>query len=178
MEHATQGQLAQLFGRSQSWVSRRQGDSTDPMPKDLAGAEAWGKRRGLIGQALPPASPEQLPATAAADVQLKTLRGEKLRLETQRMAGALIPAEEVEAREIQRAATFRRMACDFPRKTRAIMERHGVDAELAGRVYQDLEQLVVELLNEADPGAALKGLPIEEARAVLLAQVEETLKCL
>lgn len=177
MERATQKQLTELFGKSQSWISRRQTDDHDPMPRDLAGAEAWGKRRQLIGQAAP-APAAELPATAAADVRLKNAREEKLRLETGQLSGQLISLADVEAREIQQASELRRMVCEFARRARVVVERHVLDAEVSAAIYADLEPLAAELLNTADPQQVLKDLSIDQARAVLNANTEELLKWL
>lgn len=177
MERATQKQLTELFGKSQSWISRRQTDDHDPMPRDLAGAEAWGKRRQLIGQASS-APAGELPATAAADVRLKNAREQKLLLETGQLSGQLVSLADVEAREQTQAAEFRRVACEMPRRARVIIERHVQDAAVSAAIYADLEPLAAELLNAADPLQALRGLSIDDARVVLLARVEELLKCL
>lgn len=176
-QYATQEQLGELFKRSQSWISRRQHDAGDPMPRDLAGAADWGRRRGFIAvQTSAPAGPAPMPANVVAEVALKDMRREKLSLEVREKRGDLVSREEVEAREIQACAEFRQAAEDYPRKARAIIERFVPDAAVVEKIFAELQPLAAELLNKADPVQVLAAISKDEARAALIARVDEILQ--
>ena len=186
----SQAELGKVFGHSQNWVSKQQRRHDDPMPKDLAGARAWGIRNKLLAD---PAAPDQADAPLlqaqtsavpsglserdAADITLKQRRADLLEIERQAKTGELVPRDEMIRRETVMAAEFRRMACDFALRARAVLDRHLHDAEVKERIMADFQPIAAEVFNHADPHQVLKGRPLEELRAILLDHVEGVLAC-
>lgn len=183
MNITKQADLAKLFGRSTSWVCKHQTRAVDPMPRDLEGAMAWGKRTAL----LPSAEPAVAAATTAPaavpvnnlelqDMALKKARTKKLELEFDLQAEQLLSRDEVEAREVQNAAEFRMIAREYPLRARATIERFVTDAAVVESIMDALKPLAAELLNKADPAQVLKGKSKEEIQAILMQQIEKRLQ--
>ncbi len=187
-DNARQCDLARLFNRSQGWVSGAQTRTIDPMPKDLAGATAWGRRLGLFGA---PASAAPLFEAAAKsptvppppsgsleleELRLKGLRADEIEARLDLLSGKLLRREEVEQREIIIAAEFRRAASEYPLRARSAIERHVPDSSVVERIVADLQPLAAELLNRADARQVLKGKSRDEIRAELLAWVEKVME--
>jgi hypothetical protein len=185
---ATQTELAKLFGRSQTWVSRRQSLAVDPMPRDLAGAEDWGKRHGLLAGGVAPSSAElptaaspALPAPSAmtvAEVSLKDVRRRQIELDIAIKAGDVVPRETVEAQQVSLAVEFRKTAADMSLRIRPVLERHIADAGIVASIVKDIEALVTELMNKADSHQVLRGKTVDEVRTILTARIEEVIACL
>jgi hypothetical protein len=177
-EHATQKQLGDLFRRSQSWISKRQAQTTDPMPPDLAGAMEWGKRNGLlVEEGIAPSTPAPA-GLDVADLELKQARRAKIQFELDRDAGRYVAIEDVETRALQTAAEFRLVACQYPARARSIIERHVPEASTVDAIMQDLQPLAADLLNGADPKGLVTVKSKDEVREILLKRVEEIIACL
>lgn len=65
------------------------------------------------------------------------------------------------------AAEFRHVACEYPLRARAVLERHIVDSALVENIFRDLQPLAAQLLNKADARQVLRGKSRDEIRAVL-----------
>lgn len=174
-----QATIAQMFGRSQSWVSKQQTAASDPMPRDLAGATDWGRRHGC----LPLDSEPLLAAPAAAtggvaheDAMLKSARRQMIELELAKRSGRLVSIEEVEERELAMAVEFRHAAIEFPSRVRAILDRLVDDPARVVRIYDEMKPLAAELLNRADPQHLMKTMSKDDVRAMLLRRVDELLE--
>lgn len=173
MERATQVELAKLFGRSQSWICKQQTLSTDPMPRDLAGASDWGQHRGFLAPAAP-LMPAALPAIAQADLDLKKAKIERLGIDIAFEQGRLVPLDEVEQREVQMCSEFRRIACEYPRAARLVIERHVIDPVTVEKIVADLLPMAGDLLNSKAASAFLRlGKTLMEIRMMLNARTEE-----
>lgn len=178
MGMVSQADLGRLFGRTQQWVSKQQSRPHDPMPRDLAGAQEWGGRHGLLTTAGQPGPSSSMPARDEASIALQRAREEEIRLRIGEKAGDLMPRLDVEGLLIKQAADFRLVACEYPRKARSIIERHGIDPITVAAIYADLDGLAAELLNRADPGQNLRGRSRDDVRAILTAKMERVLECL
>lgn len=176
---SAQRAIAERFARSTSWVCKHQRRAVDPMPRDLPAAIQWGLRLGLLQPAgVQAPAPEPARGTVeATDIALKQARTDLLQLQLERQSGALLSRDQVEAREAANAAEFRLAAQQYPLRARAIIERY-VEPGVAAQIMRELEPVAADLLNHADPQGVLKGLPVDQARALLQARVEELLKCL
>lgn len=186
---ATQKELADLFTKSQQWVSKYQKRASDPMPRDLVGATAWGQRNGYLAAAVArapaPSSivPGGLPLVEPsrqdqAEIQLKELRAKKIQQEIAERGGDLISRAEVEEREVRMASEFRIAACEYPARARSTIERHVADVAVVDKIMEELQPLAADLLNRADPQKALKGKTRDEIRQILIGHVEELLATL
>jgi len=167
----SQTELGRLFGRTQQWASKQQRRTDDPLPGDLEGAQAWAVRHGII----PASGPASSAPALTPQGELAKAKTEETLLKIGERRGALLPREEIEAREIQAAAEFRLAAVEYPRRARAIVERYITDASIVERIFAELEPLAAELLNKADPAGALKTHSRDEVRQALQARVEEIL---
>jgi hypothetical protein len=195
MVKAKQSELAALFAKSQQWISKVQNRSVDPMPADIDGARSWGIRQGHLAGEAPPASitaPPTLfsapiaPAVPVSALPVGSLEAEELRLKGARAdlleldravrTGQYIRTSEVEQREVAIAAEFRHVACEYPLRTRAILERLIPDAALVDRIIDQLNPLAAELLNKSDAGQVLAGKSRDEARVILHAYAEKLLE--
>ena len=187
LDNTRQVDLAKAFARSQAWVSTMQTRSVDPMPRDMDGALAWGRRLGLLPSPASVTVPEEslvqsesltVSALELEERRLKSLRADEIQLRLDLQAGRLLRREDVEQRETVNAAEFRHAACEYPLRARAVIERHLPDAVTVDRIMSDLQPLAAELLNRSDPTAALKGKSVEDVRAILLKRVDELCQAL
>jgi len=178
----SQSDLAKVFGRSQRWVSEMQSRTADPMPKDMEGALAWGKRNGrLPGEPAPGDSPAPagsapsvpLAAIELAEIELKQSRSKLLQYELSLKTGKLLSLEEVEHREVIAASEFRRIACAYPVRVRGVLERHIDQPALVEAIVSELQPLAADLLNATDQRQVLRGKSRDEIRAILMLRVEE-----
>lgn len=150
------------------------------MPRDLDGATAWGIRLGLISQTSAQASrleprneaPRQSSAIELEELRLKSARADMISLDLDLKSGRLIRLEDVEQRELANAAEFRRVACEYPSRARAIIERHVHDGALVDRIIGDLQPLAGELLNKSDIRKILDGKTPAERRSLLISYAE------
>lgn len=172
----TQGEIAVLFGRKQSWVSKRQTRTLDPLPRDMAGAIAWGKRNGLLGDGTSPAASRPMDAIESADLALKQARLRQIQQEVAVASGDLRPRDEVEWEERRHGNTFRIAVCSFPFQARPILERHVFTPATVEAIMKELEPLAAELLNKRQAEEAIEGMTKQAARAMLEQHVEDLLK--